>query len=115
MSGSQCSQDGGVRLYTVSAFKHLKSKSIFYRSRVSRSELLDALYEVLLQADVVSIRRVEDAPEGDPATEKQIRRMEREHQRTGIPLPEGFPRVSKAKASEYISRAKDAPSAEARA
>jgi len=98
-------QDSGVRLYTISAFKHLKSRSILYRPRVSREELMNVLYDVLPQADVVSIRRVDAEEDEEPATDAQIRRMERESKEKGIPLPEGYKKFSKRAASAWITAA----------
>lgn len=115
-------KDTGVRLYTVAVFKHLEPRSILYKSGLSRQELLNALYDVLPQADIISIRRVRErdgyrpptqeeiveaeyGPETQPATEKQLNLIKALSKKKRIDLPEGFPNITKRQASEWIDKA----------
>lgn len=90
---------GELRAFTVAAFRHLQPNSIFYRTGLSRQELLEALYNVLPEADVISIRRVR----ADTASEKQLRLMDEIHRELNVPLPNEYPNITKAQASSWIS------------
>lgn len=92
-------QEGKLRFFTVAAFKHLEPNSILYRAGLSRQELLEALYNVLPEADIISIRRVK----ADSASEKQLRLMDEIHKELNVPLPNDYPNITKPQASKWIS------------
>lgn len=91
-------QDSGVRLYNLSAYEHLRPKSVLYKPELSKQELLEALHDVLPRIDVVVIRRVEDLM---TAPQKQLIDLICEVLK--VPPPKGYPNIPKRVASDFIS------------